>query len=385
MLEIKLSAIKQMEEFARNNPNIISLSQGGLKVDAPTGEIKDSVQKILETNKADYYGQGSGLLELREKISEVLSKKYQTNIPIDQIIVTHGCNGALTNLMLLLLTEDDEVILPEPAYPSYTNLARIARAKPIYVSCQKEDKNKISWHLPVEQIKSATTNKTKMIIFSNPSNPTSTLASKKDLLQLIAWCEEKGIYLVVDEVYENYVFDGEFQSITPFIKTSKRIIKLTSFSKDFGLSGWRVGYMVLPENLSTMAYIMQDSLFICPTVISQHAALAALNNQHIAKYFHDYVKENKNLVIKYLDPLRKKGIINFQNPSAGFYTFIKVPEKNTTELCLDMIKDISVSLVPGGTFGPTSKDFVRICFARNRSILEEGLKRLTVYWNKKYV
>ncbi len=383
MIDIKLSAIKQMEEFARNNPNIISLSQGGLKVDAPIKEIKDYVKKIVTSNKADYYGHGSGLLELREKLAETLTAKHNVNITTKQIIITHGCNGALTALMLLLLTDKDEVILPEPAYPSYINLARIARAKPIYVSSLKKENDKISWNLPIEEIKAATTNKTKMIIFSNPSNPTSTLSAKNDILDLISWCEEKGIYLIVDEVYSDYIFEGEFFSVTPFTKASQHVIKVSSFSKNFGLSGWRIGYMVVPESLAPMAYVMQDSIFICSSVIGQYAALAALNNPHLTDQFHQYVKKNRDLTVKMLTPLKKAGIIDFQNPIAGFYTFVQTKEEDTTKLCLDIIKEAGVSTVPGGTFGPSSKNYIRLCFARNRDILQEALSRLVKYWETK--
>src|SRR4030065_1724657 len=114
MLNLELSAIKLMESFARNHTDIISLSQGGLKLDESPIEIKDFVRTVLDTTKVDYYGHGAGLMELRSEIVKNILDKYNTTVDIDQIIVTHGCNGALATLMLLLLEQGDEVILPEP-------------------------------------------------------------------------------------------------------------------------------------------------------------------------------------------------------------------------------------------------------------------------------
>ncbi len=383
MLEIKLSGIKQMELFAHRDPEVISLSQGSLKIGGVPKEIKAYAQDILKTDKSDYYGDPYGLKPLRDKIAETISKKHNTNIVSDQVVVTHGSSGAISNLFLMLLKPGDEVLLPEPTYPAYANLTQIAKAKPVFVSCYSDSNSStIDWEATIEKIKLATTSKTKIITITNPCNPTGGIIPPTILEKLVNWCNEKKIYLISDEVYDDYIFDEKnFESAASYINKSSYVIRCGSFSKNFSMSGWRIGYLIIPKELAPKIVAIQDTLIVCPSVLGQHAAFYALNHPQLPKMLKEKVHNNLILANEMLKPLEEKGIISYQKPKAAFYLFLKTNLKDTTNLCLDILQKAKITTVPGKTFGPSGASFIRICYARPRHVLEEGLNRFINYWS----
>ena len=198
-------------------------------------------------------------------------------------------------------------------------------------------------------------------------------------------CEEKGIYLVTYEVYDDYIFDGKFNSITPHILSSQFLIRVASFSKNLSMSGWRIGYMVVPENLFTWLNAAHDSLFVCSSVIGQYIALFALKDPSIIEKFHLYVRNNRDLVYNALTPLVEKKTFSLSKPAAGFYVFVKTKEKDTTQLCMDILQKVHVATVPGISFGSDGGAYIRLCYARQHDILVEGINRFVSYWENNYV
>lgn len=384
MLKIKLSGIKHMELFAHSNPELISLSQGSLKIGGIPKEIKSYVQDLLNTDKTDYYANPYGIKPLREKIAEMLSKKHTITISEEQVVITHGSSGAISNIFFMVLKPGDEVLLPEPTYPAYANLTQIAKAKPVFVSCYSDHNlSTIDWNVAIEKIKSATTSRTKIITIANPCNPTGEIIPPNILEKLIDWCNQNEIYLVSDEVYDDYIFDAKnFKSAASYVNKSSYVIRCGSFSKNFSMSGWRVGYLVIPKTIAPLAVAIQDSLIVCPSVVGQYAALCALSHTNLTKFFNEEVHNNLILANAMLQPLVKKGIISYQKPKAAFYLFLKTNLKDTTDLCFDLLQKAKITTVPGKAFGPSGSSFIRICYARPRQMVEEGLRRFLNYWAK---
>lgn len=378
MLHVELSSIKAIEAEVQSGEGYISLSQGALRVGGIPQEIKNHLQEVLYTDKTDYYQSAWGILPLRDKIAETLSAKNNISLSWKNIIVTHGCIGAISTLLLLLLDEGDEVILPEPTYPAYKHVIPVARGKAVFVPCDSE-----TWDLNFAKIKSAKTNKTKIVMFSNPCNPTGKLYSKEVITELVMWCEANGIYLVVDECYDEYVFDDKtIFSATQFVPTSKFIIRTGSYSKSLSMSGWRIGFMVVPEHLSIQIGTVQDALLNCPNVIAQHAVLYALDHPRFIKNFRDIVEKNRDLAEEMLHPLVDREIISFQRPQAGLYIFVKTNELDSYDLCFDILRKAKVGLIPGRAFGLSGVAHLRLCFARTPEVLSEGITRLTDYFLK---
>ncbi|MCB9493251.1 MAG: pyridoxal phosphate-dependent aminotransferase [Epsilonproteobacteria bacterium] len=381
MLNLPFSEIKRIEELVRGDKDNISLSQGALKLGGIPLQIKQHVQTLLSTDITDYYGSCWGLDILRERLAQTLSARYHTKLTTDQILPTHGCIGGLSILYLSILAPGDEVIIPEPSYPAYRVLAQAARANVVTVSCLEDDnfERGVSWQFDIEKIKAATTSKTRMIVFSNPCNPTGYVISAVQIRQLLEWCAQKGIYLVVDEAYADYIFEGDFTSSLALLNESEWLVSAHTFSKNFAMSGWRVGFLAAHPKLIKALVGMQDALLNCLNNSAQYAALYALDHPEIVQSFYQQVKENRNRAVELLEPVVAKGLIKYSYPNAGFYIFLKTRYDRTADVCMDILQSKKVSLVPGSGFGDSVQSFIRVCFAREKDLLEKGLTRLTQY------
>lgn len=379
MLEIPLSGIKKIEEIAKSSNEYISLSQGAVRIGGIPQSIKDYTQTLLNSDKTDYYDSCFGLKILREKIASVLKNRYQVPVSANNIIPTHGCIGGLSLLYLSILNPGDEVIVPEPSYPAYDILTQASRARAVHVSVIKDNNQ---FQLDVEQIKAATTDKTKIIIFSNPWNPLGMIVPHETLLELVSWCEQKGIYLIIDEAYNDYAFDELLTPVVPLVLNSEWVISANTFSKNFAMSGWRVGYLVIPERLIKTLAGMQDALLNCLNNIAQHAAVFALEHPEIIQQFHTIIRHNRDLTMNILSPLIHDNRIQLTQPAGGFFAFFKTNELDATDLGMNILHQTKVTLVPGNSFGPSGKPFLRLCYARETNVLEEGLTRIVKFLNQ---
>jgi len=376
MLEIPLSGIKKIEEIAKSSDEYISLSQGSIKVGGIPQQVKDYVQSLLKTDKTDYYESCWGLKPLREKLSLTLSARYNTQISTHNVLPTHGCIGGLSLLYLSILNPGDEVLIPEPAYSAYTILCQAARSTPVYVPCSSSN----GWQIDIDRIKAATTPKTKIMIFSNPCNPLGVVIPKDTMLELLAWCEKNGIFLIVDEAYRDYVFEGQHESAIPYVTSSEWLISANTFSKNMAMSGWRIGYMVIPQRLNKILAGMQDALLNCLNNTAQFAAIYALEHPEFTQQFHQIVKSNRDLTVSMLQPLIQNKIIEMTIPQGGFFAFMKTEQADATDLNMSILNKAKVSLVPGSSFGPSGAPYLRLCYAREPQVLEEGLRRLVNFF-----
>ena len=377
MLHLELPKYKKIESISKSRPDSISFSQGTVRVGGTPKLIKDYIAKLLMEDTVDYYQDGSGLSSLRKKIASDLSIKYDVILEEENILITHGALGGITNICLTLLKEGDEVIIPVPNYPSYRNIIHFSKGKPRFVPAFIQHENK--WLFDINQIKQAITERTKIVILSNPSNPCGICLCKKTILAIKDLCESHGIYLLLDEVYDNYIYEAEFFSGTPLIPSSPFVIRTGSFSKDFSMSGWRIGFTVAPKHLITLFAAVQDGTICCPSVIGQHAALFALENPKLIANQVQAVHKSLQIACEYLDPIVKKGILSYVKPQAGIFLFIKTNEEDCEELVMDILNQAKVALVPGKDFGSRA-DCFRLCFARQPELLRTGMIRLQDYF-----
>ena len=223
---------------------------------------------------------------------------------------------------------------------------------------------------------------TKIIIFSNPWNPLGIIVPQSTILELVTWCEEKGIFLVIDEAYSDYAFDELLTPIVPLVMKSDWVISANTFSKNFAMSGWRVGYLVAPERLIKVLAGMQDALLNCLNNVAQYAALFALDHPEVVQQFHTIVKHNRDITMQMLRPLIEQNIIQLSKPAGGFFVFFKTQHADATDLCMSILHQTKVTMVPGNSFGPSGTPFLRLCYARDTELLQEGLSRLVNFLSK---
>lgn len=380
MLEIPMSGIKKIEEIAQSSPDFISLSQGSIKVGGIPQQIKTYVQGLLNSDITDYYQSCWGIKVLREKIADTVNAQYGTQFTIGNVVPTHGCIGGLSLLYLTLLNPGDEVIIPQPAYPAYSILTQACRAVAVPVPSMRSSTN-LTWGLDIDAIKQATTEKTKIIVFSNPWNPLGIIVPEQEILELIAWCELRGIYLILDEAYREYVFDGPMRAGLTYMQDSQFVVSANTFSKNMAMSGWRVGYLLVPEHLAKPLAGMQDALLNCLNNTAQYAAMYALDHPELTADFYATIKYNRDLAYTKMQPLFDAGIFSAQKPAGGFFLFLKTTEEDATGLCLSILDRAKVGLIPGKSFGETGKPFMRLCYARDPEILEEGIARIIKFFS----
>ncbi len=388
MITLEMPSIKKIEAIAQSTPDCISLAQGALRIGGVDLHTKEYARQILLTDKADYYQDPLGITPLRQRLALILSERFATKINAQQVFISHGGVGALTSIALTVLNTGDEVLLPEPAYPVYANIAKLAKAIPVFVPAFTLDKDKNStrscWSFDLESVKNAITKKTKMIILSSPSNPTGVFLSAAQLKELSWICESKGIYLVIDEVYDDYVFEGTFHSSTPYAVHSQFTIRLGSFSKNFGMSGWRVGYAVTqPELIATIGAV-QASIISNPSVIAQYAALYALEHREYTEHYVAIIKKNRDVMCDFFDSLEQSGVLSYGRPAAGFYLFFKREELDSNTFVMDVLQQAKVALNPGNDFGPSAQQYVRLCFAREPDLINKSIARLKNYFSAKH-
>lgn len=380
MLELDLPKYKTIEVISNSSKEYISFSQGTVKISGTPVLIKKHIQEKLESDSLDYYQYVGGIYSLRTKIAEKLSRSHNVLIKPEQIVISHGSIGGITAICLTLLKESDEVIIPTPFYPSYRNIILFSKAIPIFVEGYIREQN--TWKFDIERIKQSITSKTKMLILSNPSNPSGVCLNKEDIHELKQWCECNGIYIVSDEVYDNYIYEGDFNSFTSHVCNSEFVVRTGSFSKDYAMSGWRVGYIVAPEPLVSRLIAVQDGTLCCPSVIGQHAALFALEHEYLIADQTNTVKRNRDLAWKLLQPLVEKEIFSFVKPPAGIFFFMNTTYKDSEKLVMDILYKAKVALVPGKDFGASGQasSSIRLCFARQEVVLIEGIQRLLNYF-----
>ena len=319
------------------------------------------------------YGLVSGTNELLAHITKKLQIDNQVTIDITRrVVVTAGSNMGFQSAVLAIADPDDEIIIMSPYYFNHEMAIAIAGCKAVIVPTDS------SYQLDIEAITQAITSKTKAIVTVSPNNPTGAVYPQKDLLTINHLCKAKGIYHISDEAYEYFVYE-EARHFSPasLVGSEAHTISLYSLSKAYGMAGWRVGYVVIPEHLEVAIKKIQDTNLICPPMISQQAACAAIAlgkpwcNKQIKGF-----GGVRQLVLTELGKLDDKIIV--PPPFGAFYVLLKLKEKkDDMQILRQLIERYKIAVMPGSTFGVTDGTYLRIAYgALAQETVAEGMGRL---------
>ena len=405
---LQLSVIKQIELRAAQYPDVISLAQGVPNFDTPEC-IKRRVELALNRGVVAKYSLCPGMPELRELIEISLARENMFYDWQKEIIVTAGSIEGITATLLAITEPGDEVIIPDPTYTSYREVIHLAGCKPVFVPL--DEKN--NWAFDLEKFKQAITKKTKAIFYCNPNNPTGTIYTKEQLLGLAELAEQHDLYLISDEVYKDFVFDtnnheceinghkSRIFSLAELPELRKRVIRLFSFSKAYAMTGWRVAYLHSDESIVREILKVHDSLVTCAPVISQYAALGALEmGESDVKKFNQGYKKRRDLICSRLDKL--SNVFSYVKPDGAYYVFPQIlaplsrekrageglpastrgegVRENSWKFALDLLDKIQVAVVPGIAFGPNGEGHVRMSFGRSEEDIEKAFERMEKYF-----
>ncbi|WP_138502059.1 pyridoxal phosphate-dependent aminotransferase [Nostoc sp. PA-18-2419] len=372
MQAIQSPIIPVVGELIKNSPGTISLGQGVVYYSPPLETI-EFLPKFLAEPANHLYKSVEGIPPLLTALAEKL--QAFNGIEINQhncIVVTAGSNMGFMNAILAITNPGDEVILNTPYYFNHEMAIAMAGCRPVLV---ETDEN---YQLQTEAISQAITSKTRAVVTISPNNPTGVVYSETTLRQVNEICRNRSIYHISDEAYEYFTYDG-VKHISPaaFAGSSKYTISLYSLSKAYGFASWRIGYMVIPKHLLVAVKKVQDTILICPPVISQYAALGALQAKQ------EYFKENigaiaqvRQVVLNSLNRLQDLCIITPAN--GAFYFFLKVyTQIDAFELVKKLIQEYKVAVIPGTTFGIDNGCYLRVAYgALQQQTAKEGIDRL---------
>jgi aspartate/methionine/tyrosine aminotransferase len=372
MESVQSPIIPIIVELIRNHPGTISLGQGVVSY-PPPAEAIEFLLKFFSEDSNNLYKVVEGIPQLLAVIKEKL-KSFNT-IEINEnnrIFVTAGSNMAFMNAVLAITSTGDEIILNAPYYFNHEMAIAIAGCHSVVV---ETDEN---YQLKVNAIAAAITSKTRAVVTISPNNPTGVVYSEADLRGVNQLCQERGIYHISDETYEYFTYDG-VKHISPasFIANNKHTISLYSLSKAYGFASWRIGYMVIPVELFVSIKKIQDTILICPPVISQYAACGALQAkpEYLQHHLHE-ISQVRKLVMRSLEDLT--GICQIANADGAFYFFLKVnTDIDAFSLVERLIKEYQVAVIPGTTFGMEKGCYLRVAYgALQQDTAQSGIERL---------
>ncbi|MCS6926242.1 MAG: aminotransferase class I/II-fold pyridoxal phosphate-dependent enzyme [Candidatus Binatia bacterium] len=379
---LKLSPIKEMELAASRIPGVISLAQGIPSFDTPE-VIKTFVQQKIAEGACAKYSLTPGLPYLRELIAESLLREGMHYDPESEILVTCGSIEAIAATLLTLTQPGDEVILPTPSYASYQEVVRMAGCLPRFAPLREEE----NFAFDLDAFTRCLSSRTRAILYCNPNNPTGTVFSRAETMALIELADRYGLFLIIDEAYKDFVYTQEpYFSPAQLSAVRSRVVRIFTFSKAYGMTGWRVGY--LHSDAANVREILKvhDALVTCAPVVSQYAAIAALEygDAHITAFRRAF-KERRDRTLEHLDAL--SDIFDYQKPEGAYFVFPRV--KDTTPLARDsrrlafhILEHAKVALVPGIAFGPSGEAHLRLNFGREPADIEAAFARLGEYFHR---
>jgi aspartate aminotransferase len=377
-----LKMAKLGRELRAKGIDVVDLSVGEPDFNTPE-HIKEAAKKAIDENWS-HYTPVPGYLELREAICRKLLRDNNLTYTPQQIVVSTGAKQSIANVMLSILDDDDEIIIPTPYWVSYSEIARFGRGKVVFVHTSMDT----GFKLTPEQLEAAITPKTKLFIFSSPCNPTGAVYTKNELESLAnVFRKYPAIFIISDEIYEyiDYANEGGggHESIARIDDLKDRIIIVNGLSKGFAMTGWRLGYIAAPAEIAKACEKIQGQFTSGTNSIAQRAAITALDSPLTTTY--EMVKEFKVRKQKVMELLKEIPGIRYAEPDGAFYIFPEVKSyfgkkagdeviNNASDLCMYLLNTAHVSTVSGDAFGEPS--CIRISFANNIKNIEEGLKRI---------
>ena len=373
---IEPSGIRKFFDIVSEMKDAISLGVGEPDFDTPW-HIRDEGIYALEKGKT-FYTSNAGLKELRCEISNYLKRTQNiTYNPMHEILVTVGGSEAIDIGLRAIINPGDEVIIPQPSYVSYVPCTVLAGAKPVIIDLKAEN----DFRLTPEELESAITNKTKVLILPYPNNPTGAIMEKNDLEAIAKIIKEKDILVMSDEIYSELTYKGKHVSIASIEGMQERTLLINGFSKSYAMTGWRLGYACAPEPLiKQMTKIHQFAIMCAPTT-SQYAAVEAIKNgdEDVELMRRAYNQRRRFL----LHEFKEMGLECFE-PYGAFYVFPCIKEFGMTseEFATKFLEEEKVAAVPGTAFGKSGEGYLRISYAYSMDNLKIALERLKNFVNK---
>jgi len=368
MQSIEGSGVRKMFELVATMEEPINLSIGQADYDAPDAVKEAAIKAIRDGHNR--YTVTQGLPELNTKTLDTLEADY--GIRPQAVLMTSGVSGGLLLSALALLDPGDKVLLSDPYFVMYTNVLELVGAEPVFFDLYPKEPGG-GWRPDVDQIAELVDERTKAILINTPGNPTGGVFDADELAAITRIAEKHGTWILSDEIYSHFVYDGPFHSVISSMADYERTIVLGGFSKTYGIPGWRVGFAVGPSEVIDAMKLLQQYTFVCCPAPLQYGALAALSLDMSEQ--REAYRKKRDLVAEMLGGSDGKGPFDVVPSQGSFYSFpaypAGMPEQRFIEACLER----KILVVPGSAFSSRATHF-RLSFAASDDTLREGLSGL---------
>jgi len=373
---IPSSGIRKFFDVAATMEDVISLGVGEPDFDTPS-KVREAAKRSLDKGQTTYTS-NAGLQELRDEVSayteRTIGVKYD---PATEVLITVGGSEAIDNTLRCMLNPGDEVLLLEPAFVSYHPCTIMADGVPVAIPLQEKN----DFRLTLEELQTAYTAKSKVLILSFPNNPTGAVMTAEDLAPIAEFCVENDLYVISDEIYSELSYKGDHVSIASLPGMRERTIIINGFSKGFAMTGWRLGWVCGPELIVEQVLKLHQYAIMCAPTTSQHAAIVALRDcaDEVVSMRESYDERRKFMMAEF----DRMGISCFE-PFGAFYLFPNIAQfgLSSDDFAMRMIEEERLAVVPGTAFGASGEGFLRLCYAYSMEELKEAIVRFERFINR---
>ncbi|WP_458190015.1 aminotransferase class I/II-fold pyridoxal phosphate-dependent enzyme [Haladaptatus sp. NG-WS-4] len=369
--DFERSQIRVMFELAeRQGGDLVRLEVGEPDFNTP-GHVVDAAARAARDGET-HYTSGAGIPELRAAIAERI--EHEAGVVVDpetQVSVSNGAMEALSLALAAVADPDDEVLIPTPAWPNYRNQAKLAGARPVEVPLPAED----GFDLAPEKVVERMNADTAAVILTTPSNPTGRVYDEDAVRAVVEAAEAYDSYVIADEVYARLTYGDNHRRIASYTDY-EGVLSVDSCSKMYAMTGWRIGWLVGPEDVVKAATNLGESTTACPSSIGQHAALAAVTGpQEPVREMCSAFRERRDYLVERIEDIPE---ISCPRPEGAFYAFLDVRALDGTsfEIAERLLTEYGVVTAPGGGFGDAGEGYLRLSFANSMERIELGLDRL---------
>lgn len=376
VVSMKPSGIRKFFDILNEVPGVISLTVGEPDFKTPW-HVREAAIASLEKGRTAYTS-NTGLLEFRKQISSYLERRFNVSYdPANEMIITVGGSEAIDLAIRAIVEPGDEVLIVEPAYVCYVPMTELCGGVPVVIPTRVEDKFKLT----PELLKKYITPKTKMLILPYPNNPTGAIMTEEDLKKIAEVIKDTNIVVLSDEIYGELTYGRHHFSIASMPEMRDRTIYVGGFSKSYAMTGWRLGYVCAPKEITKQMLKIHQYAIMCAPTMSQYAGIeAVLNGDEDIEYMKDCYNQRRRMLLSGLSEI---GLSCFE-PEGAFYVFPKIGDYglSSDEFCERLLYEEKCAIVPGNAFGASGEGFARISYAYSVEHISRAIDRLDKFLKK---
>lgn len=368
--ESAFDVLTKAQELERQGRDVVHLEIGEPDFDTAT-HIKEAAASALAKGET-HYGPAAGIWPLREAIAVHAGRRRGVRLHPDQVVVTPGAKPIIFFSVLALVEPGDEVLVPDPGFPIYASVVEFVNGRAVPLPLREQ----AGFRFDPDELRARITPRTRMLILNSPQNPTGGVLTRGDMEAVASIAQDHRLWVLSDEIYGGLIYEGEHVSILSFPELAERTILVDGFSKFYAMTGWRLGYGVVPRPLAPVLARLQTNCTSCTATFVQWAGLAALEGpQDGPAAMLEEFRRRRAVAVERLT--RIEGV-RCQPPAGAFYAFprVEAPGLTSQQIADALLAEYGVALLPGTAFGGGGEGFLRLSFATAIDRLEEGIRRM---------